>query len=45
MDPAFLRGARHDADGSPPESPAEPSALWVRLQAVVQQVVAKIRHH
>ena len=45
MDPAFLRGARHDADGLPPVFHGEPPALWLRLQQAVHSVVAAMRHH
>lgn len=44
MDPAFLRGARHDADGASPIFLPEQPALWQRLQSAVQTVFAAIRH-
>ncbi len=45
MDPAFLRIARHDADGASAVVEPQAPALWQRLQGVVQTVVAAIRHH
>ncbi len=45
MDPAFLRGARHDADGAPPAFHTAPAPIWLRLQAAVQHMVSAIRHH